>query len=439
MNILVETNNGDGNWGDFTMLDVTLRRMREHFGSPTFILLDALPASIDRDGLCLTTINKEGEMLWRSQRALWSKFDRYMPGAVDRAYAAMPGILETLVTRKAQLLGYNEPSMSAFLKTFDEADLLVIAGGGFITDLFVSAEPALNLIHLAKTRELPVALVGQGIGPIRSERLWKKAQRTLPLADLIATRERRTSPALLQDVGVASERIRVTGDDAIEPAYEARPERLGTAIGVNVRIATYSNTTRVHARTVAETLGGLAREKGVDLAPVPIAFKGKDSDVDTLKRLFAMLGRESDGGASLRTLAQLLEQIARCRVVVTGAYHAGVFALSQGIPVVALSCSEYYDSKFLGLAHQFGTGCRVLRVDRSDFAEALGRATAAAWKEAPKVRSALLSAARRQIAASRQAYESLAELVASASQSETQSEVAQDGVEPIQAMNAHEC
>ena len=35
-------------------------------------------------------------------------------------------------------------------------------------------------------------------------------------------------------------------------------------------------------------------------------------------------------------------------VEVTGSYHAGVFALAQGIPVVGLLQSAYYEQKFIG-------------------------------------------------------------------------------------------
>jgi polysaccharide pyruvyl transferase WcaK-like protein len=97
--------------------------------------------------------------------------------------------------------------------------------------------------------------------------------------------------------------------------------------------------------------------------------------------------------------------------MVTGAYHAAVFALSQGIPVVALTSSEYYDDKFLGLGDMFGTGLELVHLDGDDLAEQLGGAIRSAWKAAPEMRPALLASAERQIATSRQAFDRVCSLV----------------------------
>jgi polysaccharide pyruvyl transferase WcaK-like protein len=109
---------------------------------------------------------------------------------------------------------------------------------------------------------------------------------------------------------------------------------------------------------------------------------------------------------------QVLGRVARCRVVVTGSYHAGVFALAMGVPVVALAASAYYQDKMGGLAHQFGAdGCRVVALDGPDAPAALADAVAAQWAGAERLRPALLAAAERQAAAGRDAYRRLAEMV----------------------------
>ena len=101
----------------------------------------------------------------------------------------------------------------------------------------------------------------------------------------------------------------------------------------------------------------------------------------------------------------------RCRVLVTGAYHAAVFALSQGIPVVALTSSAYYDDKFLGLADMFGTGLELVRLDSDDLGERLPAAVRSAWARAPEERPTLLASAAEQIAASRTTFERICDLV----------------------------
>ena len=97
-------------------------------------------------------------------------------------------------------------------------------------------------------------------------------------------------------------------------------------------------------------------------------------------------------------------RVATCRVVVTGAYHLAVFALSQGIPVVALSASRYSEDKMRGVGAQFGAGVTVVELESRDLEERLRGAVDAAWQAAPAVRPKLREAARAQIHASRDAF-----------------------------------
>jgi polysaccharide pyruvyl transferase WcaK-like protein len=95
---------------------------------------------------------------------------------------------------------------------------------------------------------------------------------------------------------------------------------------------------------------------------------------------------------------------------VSGAYHAAVFALAQGIPVVCIASSqnEYYNLKFRGLEELFPCGCIIVHIDRRDAADALQAAMVRLWDSAPAVRERLCEAAERQIAASHAAYDRFA-------------------------------
>ena len=100
-----------------------------------------------------------------------------------------------------------------------------------------------------------------------------------------------------------------------------------------------------------------------------------------------------------------------CRIVVTGTYHAAVFALAKGIPVVGLSVSDDYSAKFLGLEDQFGIGCETVNLNTPDAMEQLRVAIARAWAGAESARAPLQNAALRQIEASRVAYERIKEFI----------------------------
>lgn len=395
------------------MLHVAIGRLRTIFPCGQITLLKPHPAyETTAQVETVTSLPKATRAAWTTQRPIWSLLDRQVPGVVDRFRQHFPHAAETITNTKMRALGRNVGARDAFLRQFDKADLLLVSGGGFITDLFPISEEALNLILLAKTRNVPVAMMGQGIGPIESSRLWNKARRILPQADLIALREGRTSHPLVRELGVPDENVTVTGDDAVGLAYPEHPDTIGSAIGVNLRVAYYSKVQKQRTAELGRVLRRVGDEHSAPLRPVPIAYEGNGSDVDSIQQIMDAAGVASDGGASLDSVEAVIREVSQCRVVVTGSYHGGVFALSQGIPVVALSGSKYYDNKFHGLSDMFGIGCMVLRTDRDDFGERLKTAVATAWKQAPEVRDDLLDAARRQISAAETAYERLPHLIA---------------------------
>ena len=109
---------------------------------------------------------------------------------------------------------------------------------------------------------------------------------------------------------------------------------------------------------------------------------------------------------------EVVRRVARCRVVVTGAYHLAVFALSQGIPVVALTSSAYYDAKFAGLSAMFGgVGLTVASLEREDVRSELSGLIADAWRSAPEVRASLRARAAEQVRASEAAYRRVFDLL----------------------------
>lgn len=91
-------------------------------------------------------------------------------------------------------------------------------------------------------------------------------------------------------------------------------------------------------------------------------------------------------------------------MVITGSYHAAVFALAQGIPAVCIEKSAYYSQKFCGLREQFGEGCAVVEAAESDFGFRLEHAIEHAWRSADDLRPRLLEAAASQIEKGRAAY-----------------------------------
>lgn len=396
------------------MLHAAIRRVVHGCGDAQIELLKPHPAfeaAYDHAGV--VSVNREQRSSWRFQRSVWSRLDQLMPGVVDHISLRYPRLKNQVIRTKMDVMGYDTQSRETFVERFKEADALIVSGGGFMTDLFRSSERVLNVIMLALSRETPVFMFGQGIGPIHSQRLKSKAKRVLPSVESVSLREKKFSYPLLRDLGVPADRITVTGDDAVALAYSERSQSLGDGIGVNLRVASYSEVKKNITGKIGEVLSDSANSFDAELLPVPIAYKGSNSDVNSIRMIFEAVGRVTDGGASFTCPEDVIRQAGKCRVVVTGSYHGGVFALSQGVPVIGLANSEYYHNKFHGLADMFGGGCTVLRTDRTDFVEALAQAVRQAWRRAPEHRPHLLEAAKRQIETAEAAYDQMFDVVRS--------------------------
>ena len=293
-----------------------------------------------------------------------------------------------------------------------DVSLVLAGGGGYINDDDLhQAHRTLNLLEHACSRAIPTAMVGQGIGPMTNPRLLDRAAKVLPRVDLIALREGRRGAELLAQLGVMPEKIMVTGDDAVEFGYRVRRAAVGPDLGVCLRVAHYSKVGAAARETVGRVVRDVAGELNAGLVPLIVSEHGSEDRRSTLPLLDGYSRRRRPIGR-FGTADQLARQVAGCRVLVTGTYHVAVFALSQGVPVVSLSTSVYYDDKFYGLAEMFGTGLTVVHLDDEGLPDILTRAIGNLWDKAPALRKPLQQKAIEQIAASKAAFERISRLVA---------------------------
>jgi colanic acid/amylovoran biosynthesis protein len=409
------------NFGDFAMLQVAIARWTALWPAASLEVLTDAPKALATFGPRVTPLDVHARSIWLQTHAvgrLHGLLPRRAAATLEagerrlKLAAARP--LEAALTFKRRLAGEAVSSVAAFLRSIRSADVVMLSGAGIMNDAFFhSASAILDTLEIAscRTRGRPVtAILGQGFGPLVDPALRSKAAAVLPRLDLIAIRERRASWPLLRELGVSGDRIVVTGDDAIELAYEQRKTEIGRGLGVNVRVAYYAQTDASVLGSVKDVLHTAARRYDAPLVPLPISRQDGGIDAAAIRELLTGYVEHSDGGASLQSPAAVISEVARCRVVVTGSYHAAVFALAQGIPSIGLVRSQYYRDKFLGLADQFGGGVEVLGLDRADFGVELDAAIDRAWNSAERVRPMLLAAASRQIELSWSAYRTVAEL-----------------------------
>jgi len=410
------------NMGDVAMLQVAVARLSDLWPDAMIQVITAEPGLLVKYLPKAHPIAVQGRDIWFKDRRIFGGFSRWVPEAITNCLLKLwrqirkhwPWLAYTLIRLNAKYRGVDVGEMDCFLEAVLGANVVTVSGGGDINDAFAGyAMTLLDVLAMAIRRGTPTAMFGQGVGPIGNSKLEARGKEVLPQVELIAIRESYASPFLLESLGVRKQRIFVTGDDAIELAYELRAARLGNGIGVNLRVAEYSETNTKHIDMVRAVLQDAARGYSAPLIPLPISLYDKESDERTIRRILTGCDDGLDGMQSLDSPAGIIERAGLCRVVVTGSYHSAVFALAQGIPVVALANSAYYMDKFLGLAEQFGCGCEVFFLDDEQVQERLGGGIEKAWRSAEQLRPRLLEAAARQVTLSREAYERFYQLVES--------------------------
>ena len=429
MKIFVETGSYDfGNVGDVAMLQVTVSRLQSLWPDAVIEILTNAPDKLVE--LCPNTfpVSPNGRQQWFSPlvspddkypedlKKLSHKKHIFLLEIEDKLCYYFPFLADFLLKIKLRKNQKAIREIQAFVEAVSTSDLVVASGGGYITDLWGEwSHEVLNTLAFAAKLGKSTAILGHGLGPIENPRFYRKAKFVLPSLSLISIREKKASLPLLDSMGVLSNRIITTGDDAIELAYNARNPKVGKGIGINLRIANYSSINQESLEIVRSTLQNIAKKKDSPLVSIPILRyhidPNAESDIITIQQILAGFDNVFDQGNNLDTPLKVIEQVGHCRIVITGSYHAGVFALAQGIPVVSLAKSQYYIDKFQGLADQFGVGCDVILLGDQEFAEKLASSIHQLWESAEILRPQLLEAAQQQIELGQTAYQRLYEIV----------------------------
>jgi polysaccharide pyruvyl transferase WcaK-like protein len=254
-------------------------------------------------------------------------------------------------------------------------------------------------------------MFGQGIGPLTSPELARQAARVLKKVDLLMLREKRLGPNLLGRFGVDPAHVRVTGDDAVEMAYAHRPDRLGTNLGLNLRTGRRSGIDRAMIGHLRGALTAFARARTAGVVALPIALNPDHGDMEAIGEALGPEALAAARRSAVESPRAAICAASGCRIVVTAAYHAAVFALAQGVSALCLASSEYYLEKFQGLRDLFGEGCRVLSMNGPETAASLPDLLQESWERAEALRMSLLKAAELQIRSSHEAYEHLGLLI----------------------------
>ena len=420
MRVVVDSGSYDlRNVGDISLMQACVKRILDRWPNASLEVLTDDPHRLVLALPSATPLECEGRRMFLQRWNVLGGWHHFVPGPMKARFASLESCVRmlnpTLATkwigwRWAKRSIYAEP-MHKFMDTMRKADAVVATGGGYLTDEFPDhALWVIMTLRIAQRLGKPTALFGQGLGPLEDRTLRRKLLRTIRNADLVALRDGVAGSHLLDELGCPKANVAVTGDDAVEMAYKQREQELGVYFGLNLRKAYYSSLDNKHLSHLHSVLSGLVSEFETCLVPIPISWH-REMDLDIIRSFAYGLPSALWDAPGLDTPDGVIRQVGRCRLVVTGSYHAGVFALSQGIPVVGLAKSAYYKQKFLGLADQFSGGCWVVCLDSPEFRSVLGEAIRHAWQRAEEIRSDLLKAAENQIERGWAAYNRFFDIV----------------------------
>lgn len=247
--------------------------------------------------------------------------------------------------------------IKVFNRVFLSADLVVATGGGYLNDLFAQqAYDVLEIIDLANNQRKYTAIFSQGIGPINNRTLENKLMSVLPKVGLICVRDDKYSPVLLSKYRVNRDKILFTGDDGL--LQSIGKDTNGEGVGFNTRVSVYSGIKISQLNKLVRSAILFTRNKKTKIIPLPISEYEKESDSKSLQLLLSIM-MKNQVESYPEDLSGLLENIRKCRFTVSCSYHAALFSLANGIPVLAISNTLYYDYKFKSLSQIYPGGVIV--------------------------------------------------------------------------------
>lgn len=266
----------------------------------------------------------------------------------------------------------------------DGSRAVVISGAGGITDEFAlhGVVGWSAIVRRAQRSGLPVALIGQGIGPIVDQRTRNEVRMMLESADLVTLRDG-ASLEVIRSLGYEGEAV-VTADWAIaldvgdsdriqarHLASEVTGGREYLAVSFHDR-ATIGKGGRRALVEVMTDIASQAQEHGLAILGIAnCTNRGRTDDRIYMRRLFDEL--PSSVASSCRVMESVLSApVARAmfgdaKAVVATRYHPIVFSLAEGTPAYGLSFDPYYDQKLGGALGWYGEADHV--VDMRDLAD----------------------------------------------------------------------
>ena len=240
---------------------------------------------------------------------------------------------------------WREPLVEAVAR----ARCVLISGGGNlnslvgINDLYLRVEVGL----IAQRLGVPLVMSGQTIGPITGLRDPFWAGLLMRGARAIGVRDRGYSRAQLERLGVAPSNIVELVDDALQVATEPPTDDLCVVSVHSSRGTLRDASVRASVRAITASSPDLRFEG------VPHVFDRAGRYDPAFMQPLVSVYDVRDAGIAAQVDA-VRQRSTRAALGVVTRYHAAVFMLGAGRPVLSLVRDEYEHAKHLGLLQSLG-------------------------------------------------------------------------------------
>lgn len=245
---------------------------------------------------------------------------------------------------------------AAFDEELKNCDALVFPGGSVFQDVTSVGSVAYysGLVKKAKKAGKKVALVGQGVGPVKSFFGKRMTAGAFNMADAIVCRDPQ-SPSTLKELGVKVP-IRVGADCAfLLPEPTASDDSAGFQVGSMKAVGIAPRPIKGDEKRIIELFGSFCRlcfNSGT--VPVLLEMDSKH-DGPLLQEISKSQGGKVPDMRRLQTPMQLQGRLRRLDAVIAVRLHAGILASTVGVPSLMVS----YDPKVSAFAKMMDFGAAL--------------------------------------------------------------------------------
>jgi polysaccharide pyruvyl transferase WcaK-like protein len=262
---------------------------------------------------------------------------------------------------------HQQNQIEKLISTLDEADLLVITGGGNLNDIWPEKVLLRRIVsEIAHAKKTRIVVTGQSLGPVTNGMVREHVQRILSLADCIGVREKHSLKEC-QEMSVDHQKVFLNPDDAMfwpvgdQDLKKASP---GAVSHDSYAIASFSSwhgftsTPDAHLEVCADIVRKLLQVTGLPVALLP--QEGSESgrrshDVAFHDQIVHQISSDKVTSLEVAEISECVRLIGNASIVISSRYHPIVFSLAEGIPSIGVSVDHYTHAKIGGVVDMFSS------------------------------------------------------------------------------------